>query len=203
MARLIVLHIIEQFSGATTSLMQFVSLAKVVGRVAVLPSVFDQATDMTIYQGAAAGINNGRRVRNIDQYLNVSSFDEPRCPLNGAKTERVSDYLANSKGRLDAVVIYVHAPQHRHWFRPADEYGTMPCPQIWRRCVEQPQTCGDEFMWRMDASFIHEWVVGSDAPVLCVYLTRPVAGNVSFSSILKHHPALVGKEVSRCSIGWE
>ena len=142
---LICLHIIEQFAGATGSLLQFVLAAKLAGRRAVLPGVTTATTsDMTIYRGS-----NATSVRDVADFIDVSTFHTPQCMLAGVDVISVRNHQLVAGPRIDALVIIVLNTQARAWFTPAPKpapVGAMLCPEIWLQCLSQPGQCGNRFM---------------------------------------------------------
>lgn len=109
---LLVFHIIEQFGGASKSLMQFLILANRTGRRPVLPGVAERGiTDRTIYRSA-----DRSNVEDLDQFLDLGSLTlDPGLPARGFR-EHIKE-----KGKiLDAVVFIVLNPFSEATFQPLE-----------------------------------------------------------------------------------
>jgi hypothetical protein len=63
-------HLIEQFTGATFSLLQLGNLSNMLNRTMILPGVDQNTTDGTIYNSFDA-----LTVRDLDLYLNIEKIE--------------------------------------------------------------------------------------------------------------------------------
>mmetsp|Transcript_13160 Transcript_13160/g.19697 ORF Transcript_13160/g.19697 Transcript_13160/m.19697 type:complete len:673 (+) Transcript_13160:264-2282(+) len=173
----IAIHIIEQFAGATTSLVQFANIAARTGRRAVLPGISTtKLADHTIYR--AFNLSN---IAPISDYISIEKIKN----CTGVTVDTFQHHLVKRGNILDVVLIFINRAKAKRWFRP-NKLGFMICPHIWEGCASGEEQCGDNFFWRFDFFGLRQtWRLSPSTMILCIDIKLRIK---SFSKLLKRLP---------------